>query len=296
MGALVATGAIWLLFASEGSGLEALGRLDVARIPEASGVVASHRHPGVFWVHNDSGNPPLLFAVRAEGRIVGRFRVGVANVDWEDIALDDQGRLYLGDIGNNDGRLPLRAIYRLDEPDPSKPIDRPLAATLATFYSPTSATGRFDAEAMILNGPEMILVAKAHDGREAELLAVPLDPPAPLIRPARPRLLGRLAKFTEPVTGASVSRDGTLLAVCSGSVARVYTKTTKLPWPLLAEVPYDAPAVEGIAWDGLDLVLVAEGGAMYRITEKTWRAGRVSPAPLPAARGVAKPSPGRSRP
>lgn len=277
----IAIGLIWLQSAPEGPGLESLGRLDVARIPEASGVVASRRHPGVFWVHNDSGNPPLLFAIRADGRIVGQFRLGVANVDWEDVAIDDQGRLYIGDIGNNGGRLPLRAIYRLNEPDPAKPLDRPIAASLATFYNPTTPAGRFDAEAMILSGREMILVAKRHDGREAELLAVPLDPPAPILRPARPRSIGRLAKFVEPATGASVSRDGTLLAVCSETVARVYSMTPDLPWPLVAETRYASRPIEGVAWDDRDLILVAEGGPLYRITEKTWRANRVSPAATP---------------
>ena len=95
------------------------GRLDEKLIPEASGIVKSRRYPGIFWVHNDSGNPPLLFAIRGDGRIVRQFRLGVPNIDWEDIAIDDQGHLYLGDIGNNTGALPLRAIYRIDEPDPN---------------------------------------------------------------------------------------------------------------------------------------------------------------------------------
>ena len=80
--------------------------------------------PGIFWVHNDSGNAPLLFAVRSDGRIVRRFRLAIPNLDWEDIAIDDQGHLYLGDIGNNTGLLRVRTIYRLDEPDPSSPEDK----------------------------------------------------------------------------------------------------------------------------------------------------------------------------
>ena len=50
-----------------------------------------------------------------------------------------------------------------------------------------------------------ILVAKYHDGREAELFSVPLEPPSPLTRPARPRSIGRLPGFTEPATGADLS-------------------------------------------------------------------------------------------
>ncbi|MFO0950915.1 MAG: hypothetical protein U0835_07120 [Isosphaeraceae bacterium] len=68
--------------------------------------MASRRHPGVFWVHNDSGNPPRLFAVRVDGSLIREYAVQAPNVDWEDIAVDDEGHLYLGDIGNNDARLP----------------------------------------------------------------------------------------------------------------------------------------------------------------------------------------------
>src|SRR5438105_10764194 len=98
--------------------LEPLGRFDVRVIPEASGIVASRRHPGIFWVHNDSGNAPRLFAVRRDGSLVREFAVAAPNVDWEDIATDDHGHLYIGETGNNNGRLPLRAVYQLDEPDP----------------------------------------------------------------------------------------------------------------------------------------------------------------------------------
>ena len=45
--------------------------------------------------------------------------------------------------------------------------------------------------------------------------------------------------------------------------------------------------IEGIAWDGRDLVLVAEGGGFYRLSEKTWRAapGRASRSPSRRASG-----------
>src|SRR3954452_21411316 len=124
---------MWILLASlivqgaaEAKGLaplEPMGRFDARAIREASGIVRSRRHPGIFWVHNDSGNPPALFAVRGDGTLVRAFAVALPNIDWEDIAIDDDGHLYLGEIGNNGGRLPLRAVYRLDEPDPSRPAE-----------------------------------------------------------------------------------------------------------------------------------------------------------------------------
>lgn len=253
-----------------GSPLELLGTLDRQRIPEASGIVKSRRYPEVFWVHNDSGNPPLLFAIRRDGRIVRGFRLEVPNVDWEDIAIDDQGHLYLGDIGNNGGALPLRSIYRIDEPDPARAADRPLRASTVVFYAfPTNE--RFDAEGLVYERGSATLFAKYLDGRPARLFTISLDKPAPLLRPTYPELNGHLPEFTESVTGASLSEKRDLLAVCSYAVARVYERTDDLRWRLLAEIRYKSEPIEGITWDGRDLVLVAEGGGLYRLAEKTWR-------------------------
>ena len=248
--------------------LEPVGRLSHPAIREASGIVKSRRHPGIFWVHNDSGNPPVLFAVRRDGTLVREFALKVANIDWEDIAIDDAGHLYVGDIGNNDNRLPLRMIYRLDEPDPSLPADGPLTVATASYYR-FPAQGRFDAEGLYIDGGRAVVVAKTHDNREAGLFAVPFDPPAPLLRPALPEPIGKLAGFTEPATGAALAPDGRRLAVCSYEVARVYERTKSGPWTLLAAVRYQADGIEAICWDGPDLLLAGEGRGLYRIAEAT---------------------------
>jgi hypothetical protein len=275
---------------SSGPGpLEPLGRFDAQAIPEASGIVKSRRFPGIFWVHNDSGNPPLLFAIRSDGRIVRRFRVAVPNIDWEDITIDDQGHLYLGDIGNNGGFLPVRVLYRIYEPDPSSPTDRPLTPSAAVFYA-VPRSNRFDAEGLVYDRGTAIEVAKYFDGREAELFAVPMEPPAPLARPAQVRPIGRLPGFTEPATGAALSEDRTLLAVCSESVTRLYRRGESPPWRLLAEIYYDPLPIEGIAWDGPDLVLAAEEGrGLYRLSRATWLAAtsRGAAAPESSCAGAA---------
>src|SRR5262249_43167527 len=110
------------------------------------------------------------------------------------------------------------------------------------------------------------------DGREAELYSVPLEPPSPLARPAQPRSIGRLPGFTEPATGADLSQDRTLLAVCSETVTRIYRRGEPPPWRLVAEVRYESLTIEGVAWDGRDLILAAEGLGLYRLSQTTWRA------------------------
>src|SRR6516225_1863952 len=102
---LVPVVAVVLLNGEPLRSLEPLGRFDLRAIPEASGIVKSRRHAGIFWVHNDSGNPSTLFAIRRNGSIVQQFKIAAPNIDWEDIAADGDGHLYLGDIGNNGGVL-----------------------------------------------------------------------------------------------------------------------------------------------------------------------------------------------
>src|SRR5262245_36302274 len=64
-------------------------REGVKRLPaalgEASGAAASRQHRGIVWTHNDSGEP-VLFAVDASGKQVGRVRItGAEVVDWESV-------------------------------------------------------------------------------------------------------------------------------------------------------------------------------------------------------------------
>ncbi len=81
-----------------------IGTIRDDAIPESSGIAASRKYPGVFWTHNDSGNAPVLYAINREGKTINAFAVSASNRDWEDICIDDEGHLYIGEIGNNLGR------------------------------------------------------------------------------------------------------------------------------------------------------------------------------------------------
>jgi hypothetical protein len=270
--------------------LESIGRLDHAAIREASGIVASRRHAGVFWVHNDSGNPPGLYAVRRDGSLIRGYTIAAPNLDWEDIAGDDEGHLYLGDIGNNGLLLRVRAIYFIDEPDPAGPDPgAPLAVTKAWYYTYPPG-GRFDAEGLFVDGGRAVVVSKTQDGRPAGLFALPLDVDAPLSGPVVLRPIGTLAEFVEPATGAALAPGGRRLAVCSYKVVRVYGRAAagSDTWNLLATVRYEANGVEAVTWDGDDLILASEGRTVYRISAASWRAFNAQP---PARRLSPNPEP-----
>lgn len=252
--------------------LERVGRVGDRELCEVSGTVRSRVHPGVFWVHNDSGNPAALFAIRADGTVLRRYAVAAPNLDWEDIATDDEGHLYVGDIGNNRGWLPRRAVYAFDEPDPSRPAEGPLRPTRVSYYRFPEG-GRFDAEGLFVDEGRAIVVEKRLDGRAAGLFAIPLDPPAPADAPALPARVGTLEGFREPATGADLASDGRRLAVCGVTVGRVYERREGGGWRPSGAFRVPPGVVEAVAWDGDDLLLVSEPGEIYRVDERAWRPG-----------------------
>jgi hypothetical protein len=101
------------------------------RIHEASGIAASRATPGTYYVHNDSGNPPLVFQIDRNGQTIRAIRLTDArNVDWEDIAIAPRPApasapaagpttaafdVCVADIGDNDARRRTLAIYRFPD-------------------------------------------------------------------------------------------------------------------------------------------------------------------------------------
>ncbi len=130
-----------------------LGDLDVN---EASGLVASVQNPGVFWVHNDSGDSARAFAMRADGTVLATYDVtGASAIDWEDMArgpgpVPGAEYLYFADIGDNPAARSFITVYRVPEPWVDQAvigadIDLPGAVALEMEYP----GGAYDAETLL---------------------------------------------------------------------------------------------------------------------------------------------------
>ncbi len=94
---------------------------------EISGIVRSRNNPDVFWIHNDSGDEPRVFAINTEGEFYASARYknyegvhinGAINVDWEDLTMDDEGNLIIADVGNNRNDRRDLLLYYIPEPSP----------------------------------------------------------------------------------------------------------------------------------------------------------------------------------
>jgi hypothetical protein len=88
------------------------------RINESSGVVASSKHDGVWFTHNDSGDLPRFFAVDDLGCTLVTYTLGGIDAvsDVEDIARSDEG-LWLADIGDNNHMRDDLAVHLVSEPN-----------------------------------------------------------------------------------------------------------------------------------------------------------------------------------
>ena len=100
-----------------------VGAISARFIDEASGIVASRKNSGVFWVHNDSGDAARVYALSREGKLLGTYQLDkVVAIDFEDIAIGPgpvkgQDYLYIADTGNNPGFINRNFIvYRVAEP------------------------------------------------------------------------------------------------------------------------------------------------------------------------------------
>ncbi|NJQ15784.1 hypothetical protein [Streptomyces bohaiensis] len=255
LGGAVAVGAPATTARAQESGAYEEFVLEDPRILESSGLQASHRHPGVYWTHNDSDYPPEIYGVDSvTGRTVATVTLqGVEFRDVEAIHLGPDGDLYVGDIGDNlDGGWPHVWIYRFAEP----------AELADTTLTPTVYTVQYD------DGP-----------RDAEALMV--DPVTGLVHLASKKRDGSGAVYRQPdalttegvntftrlfdtdlwVTDGAFSPDGSRLLLRGYFGAELFRWSDGAPDPIgLVRVPLQ-PQGESVTFtpDGTTLMFGSEG-------------------------------------
>ena len=209
------------------------GRVRDPALIEASGVVASRRHDGVLWAHNDSGGAGGIHGFNLAGDDLGFYALGPAGAgipvtDVEDIALFED-RIYLADIGDNLRQRSSVAIHVFDEPAPGGGGNLTDVSTIEARYP----DGPSDAEALLVDPASggLLIMSKDLDDRDAptRLYALPPQPDTGTSEPVTMELVGSLdvaalsrrssafsvngLLFPGSVTGADVSDDGSVIAV-----------------------------------------------------------------------------------
>ncbi len=255
-----------------------VGSVAAAEITEASGIVASRAHPGVYWTHNDSGGDAAVYAIDETGASLGVWTLdGTFALDWEDIAIGPGPEpgldyLYVGDIGDNLAFRPDVTVYRFAEPDPSVSGVVADAVSLRLVYPIPPV----DAEAMLVDpiDGDLLIVTKSSTGDSivlrAEATTVGSEPIIPLFEIARLQL--GAGSF---VTAADISPDGTMLALRGYGEVWMWARNDRSLAEAFTTDPCLAPATEET--QGESIAFAADGTAYLTVSEGSnptvWRVG-----------------------
>ena len=191
------------------------------KLREVSGM--AHLKDSTVWMINDSGNSAKIYQVNFKGDLIKEFKVDNAkNKDWEALANDDEGNVYIGDIGNNSSKRKDLVIYKIPNPEKEKG-DRIKAKKIKFSYPdqkkfpPKKKNLKYDAEAMFYHQDHLYIITKNR--------ADPFDGEA-LIYKVRAKkgehkaeFVGSFTPCTEyahcRITGADISADGSKVVLLS---------------------------------------------------------------------------------
>ncbi|MGZ5389891.1 MAG: hypothetical protein ACXWDH_07280 [Aeromicrobium sp.] len=159
-------------------------------IQESSGLVLSNRHRDLAYTVNDSGNDPVIYAIRVStGKTVGTTELsGGPLEDTEALSIDNEDNLWVADTGDTDNERAAIGLSARPEPGEGK------HSVKAQRYPVTYSNGPQDVEALIINPKtnKKYLVSKGDSGGEVYPLpdtlktdsantVKPLDAKAPVL-------------------------------------------------------------------------------------------------------------------
>ncbi|WP_375437037.1 hypothetical protein [uncultured Hymenobacter sp.] len=243
------------------TGLQAVGELQ-GGVPESSGLAHGIR-PGTFFTHGDAGTTPVLYLINEKGELLGQRELPVPNVDWESLADDGKGTIYVTDTGNNNNSRQDLAIYRVnpDQPDKIGKISFRYADQKA--FPPAKEERNFDCEASLWHAGKIYLFTKDRAQRSTSKVYTLSDQPGSQTA----QLLAKLPVAGE-VTGADLSPDGRHLALVGQQELYLYDgdnlESALKATPKTVSLK-GSGQTEGILFlDNGTLLISTEQGSLYR--------------------------------
>ncbi len=188
------------------------GKLPIC-INENSGLVKAWQD-GYYWTHNDGGGNPELYMLNAKGQLFDTLEVKNAiNVDWEDLAKDSKGSLYIGDFGNNSNKRENLSIYKRS----SMTVEKINFKYLDQTFEKDEARV-FDCEAFFWLNNSLYLFTKSWEkGKKlTKIYKIPDVVGDYSVPPIDQTIL------KTPVTGADVSPDGSKFALITYGKIFIY--------------------------------------------------------------------------
>ena len=219
--------------------VHAVGHLQDGAIDEASGIAASRKTAGVFWLIDDDG-PPRLYAIDATGTSLGHVDIEGAHNVIASFTLDGEPCLLVSDIGDNDSVRRHLTVYAVVEPDPAD-----ASVAIDWSFDFRYPDGPADAESVAVDAAaERVLVVTKRQ-IPAVLHSLPLRPAAgeQLISTR----LGMVDSLPQPTqwdialalprnfwwwqpTGMDISADGRAAVILTYGGVYYYSRTVGQDW------------------------------------------------------------------
>lgn len=262
--------------------------LQDSRLNETSGIAASIAHPGILYVHNDSGDTSRFFAITPDGKLSAIFyfngdpslrRLGV--IDCEDIAVSggpEKGAtyVYMGDIGDNNAVRKYITVYRIKEP--ALPATGEAATTKAEALTLRYPDGARDAETLMADPTDQLLYIVSKREDSVRVYATPLNFKAgdTLVLQKKASLFFQGSGELKWITAGDISQDGKQVLVKSYTQVYYWKRNSgEAVWQTLQRTPTILPyTIEpqgeaiGFATDGKSYYTTSEGihADLYRYT------------------------------
>ena len=178
-------------------------------INETSGLI---EWENFLYTHNDNTDTSLYKINKTTGGIVQSIVInGITNVDWEEIA-QDENFIYIGDFGNNvSGNRTNLKIYKISK---STLTTTPIIETINFTYSnqtdftaQTANNTNFDCEAFIVTDTEILLFTKQWVTNQTSIYSLPKNTGTHIAN------LITTLNVSGLLTGATLKKDIRLIAL-----------------------------------------------------------------------------------
>jgi hypothetical protein len=244
--------------------------IDDARITESSGL-APDPVGEIYWTANDSGDRAVAYGIGLDGTVQGTLNYRAEPRDVEALAVHGD-RLYIADIGDNNGRRDSVRVFFFNNPQANG-----LTVTYQA-YDFSYPDGPHDAETLLVDDSGRLFIVTK--GENAAVYAAPAEPDREGVNK-----LNKVGSAPSGVTDGTFLPDGDRIALLTYDSVRVLDAST---YEVLSKTPIPAqPQAESLtlSLDQESLLVGSEGkrSNVYAIPVPTGASATPTPSEDPSA-------------
>jgi hypothetical protein len=243
-----------------------IGKMNREDLTESSGLAWTDG--GNLWTHGDAGSPGKLYKVSKSGQLLATQPVPrTSNEDWEDLAKDKSGNLYIGDFGNNRNKRQNLRIFKVRFGDTIQVDTIRFSYADQKLFPPKKNDRNFDCEAFFWHDHNLYLFSKDR-GREewVKVYKVPEKPGDYSVKPIDSLQMNTM------ITAADISPDEKHFALLG--YGKIYLFETPTGEKIFDGQKYCIPVgksgqAEALVFENNnDLVFSNENGKIFRVKKK----------------------------